>query len=374
MNYKRVIFVRIEPTTYTLALLRALREIWPGEIDAYFISANATQAWNFDEQKVGARLLPSQTAAAKSAVRKMITESPPALVHTAGWGAQACWAAISSAYSMHVPVVVDHDTWQDAATGIKRLAKRVLLPIMLRKISHFAPGGQRQAGFVRRYGVPEAQITPINMTVDVSAIRRHLIATPNARALFRRRFSLSESSRVVLFMARLVAGKGVDDMMEAWQALVADAPDVHLLIVGDGPMKSQLESGGYERVRILGRLSGEDVWNAYAAADVFVAPSHREGWGLTINEAMAAGLPIVMTDAFGCIGDLAFPDETACIVPKADANRLREGLEKVLSDSVYRNHLRDNAEKLISNWTIEGEAEKIVSIWKMLLEDETIAE
>lgn len=367
MTGPRVLLIRIEPTGYMLALLRALRDIWPGEIETHFIAARASQPWDFDADQIGAHLLPSGKRAAMAAMRKMITRDPPALVHAAGWGMPACRAAILSANASKIPVVVDHDTWKDAATGIKALVKRAVLPTMLRRVTHFAPGGQRQAAFLRRYGVPDSRITPINMTVDVTAIQRHLAENPDARAAFRQRFDLPENAPIVLFLARLVPGKGISDLLTAWSDLSTALPDVHLVIVGDGPLMPEVRAQDPDRMHLLGRLSGPDVWDAYAAADVFVSPSHGEGWGLTINEAMAAGLPIVMTDAFGCIGDLAIADQTVCIARTGEPDHLHACLEKVLTDENYRTRLRTNASRVISSWTIEEEARRITGIWKMLL-------
>ena len=368
MTSRRILFLRIEPAGYILALLRALRDLWPGEIDAQFISTGATQAWDFDGSEIGVSVLPVGNAKGKAAVRAMISERPPDLVHAAGWGAPACWAAITSAKSAGIPVVVDHDTWADAASGAKALVKRLVLPWMLRRVTHFAPGGSRQAAFLRRYGVSDAQITPINMTVDVVAIQRYLEANPGAGIEFRRAHGLPEDAQIVLFLARLVPRKGLEDLLEAWSKLMISRPDVLLVIAGDGPLRADLERKVPLGVSFVGRLAGPEVWHAYAAADIFVAPSRREPWGLTINEAMAAGLPVVMTDAFGCIGDLAVADETACIVPASQPEKLKAGIEKVLDDDAYRIRLLANAKRLIAMWTIEEEARRIVAIWLDLLE------
>jgi len=366
----RVIFLRIEPTSYALALLRALREIWPGEIDAQFITCSATQPWEFDAQTMGAKLLPADPGKARRAIREAILKDPrSAIIHTAGWGAPVCQAAISTAYKAKIPVVADHDTWTDAAKGLAGLAKRIILPRRLAKITHFASGGQRQAAFVRRYGVAEAKVTPANMTVDVLKIRRYLTTNPRARESFRRRFGLPKDDKVVLFLSRLVPGKGVEDLLSAWCEVAKWHKDTHLAIVGDGPLMPMVRDCGHERVHTLGRLSGDSVWEAYAAADIFVAPSHSEGWGLTINEAMAAGVPIVMTDAFGCIGDLAIADQTVCIARAGDSHDLQKCIEMVLENDQYRNLLRNSASQLISKWTIEDQAQKITEIWERVISE-----
>lgn len=364
MSGRRVLFIRIEPTGYVLALLRALREIWPDEIEAYFISASASQPWDFDADDAAASLLPEDPVQARAVIKGRILDAPrPALVHTAGWGEKACRAAIAFAHGAKIPVVVDHDTWTDAASGLARLAKTVILPRRLAKITHFASGGQRQAAFLKHYGVPAKKITLANMTVDVLKIQRYLAENPNAGRAFRRRYGLPENARVLLFLGRLVPRKGLAVLLECWRELTANYDDLHLVIAGEGPLMEQVKGTSHARIHCTGRLSGDEVWDAYAAAHVFVAPSLWEPWGLTINEAMAAGVPVVMSDAFGCIGDLALADQTVCIARAGDAHDLRACLEKVLRDDDFRQRLQRRATEAIAGWTIEAQAERIAKIW-----------
>lgn len=368
MSDRRVLFVRIEPTGYVLALLRALREIWPGEIEAFFTSANVSQQWDLDAEEAGASHLPGDTSRARTVIKSRIMDDPrPALVHTAGWGDRVCQAVIASAHDAKIPVVVDHDTWTDAARGLARIAKSVILPRRLAKISHFAPGGQRQAAFLKRYGVPADKITPVNMTVDVLRIQQYLGQNPNAGSSFRKRYGLPETGRLLLFLGRLVPGKGLEVLLDCWKALTATYPDLHLVVAGDGPLLEEVRGSGQARVHCTGRLSGDEVWDAYAAAHVFVAPSLSEAWGLTINEAMAAGVPVVMSDAFGCIGDLAIADQTACIAQVGNPQDLRACLDRVLKDHVFRRGLQTRATETIANWTIEAQAERIAKIWSSQL-------
>lgn len=368
MRHKRVVFVRIEPTGYVLALLRALRAIWPGEIEAYFTAASASQPWGFDADEADATLLPEEPAHARAVIKGKILDAPRAtLVHTAGWGDRTCRAAISIAHGANIPVVVDHDTWTDGVSGLARLAKRVILPLRLAKISHFASGGQRQAAFLKDYGVSAEKITPANMTVDVLKIQRYLAENPNAGRAFRQRHGLPENARVLLFLGRLVPRKGLAALLECWKALAANHADLHLVIAGEGPLMEQVRRDGQPKMHCTGRLSGDEVWDAYAAAHVFVAPSLWEPWGLTINEAMAAGVPVVMSDAFGCIGDLAIADKTVCIARAGDPHNLRICIERVLASEEFRARLQANAATVISRWTIEDQARRIVDIWNEVL-------
>ncbi|MEM9423014.1 MAG: glycosyltransferase family 4 protein, partial [Pseudomonadota bacterium] len=224
-----------------------------------------------------------------------------------------------------------------------------------------------QAAFLRRYGVDPSLITPVNMTVDVSGIKRYLNEHTNAGLEFRKRFNLPTTSPVVLFLARLLPEKGLTDLLEAWEIVTRRLPKAHLVIVGDGELAPVVQAASSDRLHSLGRLSGEDVWQAYAAADVFVSPSHNEGWGLTVNEAMAADVPVIITESFGCIADLAVHNETACILPVARPDLLAEALERTIANQAWRERLRAGAREKIADWTIEAQAHRITQIWRACL-------
>jgi len=104
-----------------------------------------------------------------------------------------------------------------------------------------------------------------------------------------------------------------------------------------------------------------------------VVPSHFENWGLVVNEAMAAGKPIIVTDVFGCVGDLAHDDQTALVVPPHAPARLGDAMTRLAREPETRRRLATAAGALISDWTIEHEAERIVGIWRRALETDALA-
>lgn len=120
----------------------------------------------------------------------------------------------------------------------------------------------------------------------------------------------AEGKRVLLSVGRLVARKGADRLIEAMPHIVRACPDVHLLIAGDGPMRSKLEglirSLDLQRsVTLLGAVPDRDIDDLYALAEVFALPNREmpdgdtEGFGLVFLEANACGKPVVAGRAGG---------------------------------------------------------------------------
>jgi len=128
------------------------------------------------------------------------------------------------------------------------------------------------------------------------------------------------------------------DLLEAIGYLAEDpsAPNVHLLVVGTG----ELEATARERVAsaglpvtFAGFLNQSAIPEAYVAADCLALPSDcGETWGLVVNEAMACGLPAVVSDRVGCGPDLVEPGVTGALFPCGDTTALAETLGRLCGD------------------------------------------
>jgi glycosyltransferase involved in cell wall biosynthesis len=140
----------------------------------------------------------------------------------------------------------------------------------------------------------------------------------------------------LLIVARLMRAKGVFELVESVAAL-QHRRRCRLVVAGTGPAEQELrehvrELGVTESVNLRGYLSGSGLDRAYREADVFVLPSyHKEGFPLSVMEAMGYGLPIVTTRIRGCADSLV-PEENARFVPARDPRALAEALDALLGD------------------------------------------
>lgn len=142
------------------------------------------------------------------------------------------------------------------------------------------------------------------------------------------RFRLAKDERLAVFVGRLHQGKGLKELLAAWQVVTARCPHLRLWLVGEGPLEDELQRG-IEEMHLRGKVvltgSFDDVGDVLRAADVFVFPSHREGMSLALLEAMAAGLPIVATDIPGN-RELLEHEQSALLVPVAAPEALAEAV------------------------------------------------
>lgn len=158
-------------------------------------------------------------------------------------------------------------------------------------------------------------------------------AYENAEAVDRPSLGLPMDARIVLWVGRLDPVKGLDVLIDAFGG-VARRSSAHLLLVGDGAMRGELErqiarAGLTGRVQLLGMR--RDVPALLKAADAFVFPSRTEGWPNALLEAMASARPIVTTDVPGC-RDLIEHERTGLLVPYCDTRALADAIERLLQD------------------------------------------
>lgn len=150
----------------------------------------------------------------------------------------------------------------------------------------------------------------------------------------RRQWGLPEGVRVLGTAGRLEPVKGHFDLLQAFHTLARHQPDLHLMIMGTGPLKDQLEAriqalGLGAQVHLLGWV--EDLIQAMAALDVFVLASHYEGLGVVLLEALALGLPVVSTRVGGT-QDIIEHEVTGLFASSHQPQELAAAIQRLLDD------------------------------------------
>lgn len=154
----------------------------------------------------------------------------------------------------------------------------------------------------------------------------------------------------LLTVARLIPEKGLFELVEALE-VVAHSRQCRLVIAGTGPAGHELmqrvrELRLSDSVELVGYLVGQQLDAAYRSADVFVLPSHSEGFPLSVMEAMGYGLPVITTRIRGCADHLV-PDVHALFVPPRDPAALGAAIVRLLDDYELRERMgRNNLQKV----------------------------
>jgi O-antigen/teichoic acid export membrane protein/glycosyltransferase involved in cell wall biosynthesis len=207
---------------------------------------------------------------------------------------------------------------------------------LLRRADRFVSISSRITAELGAGGVPAERIEELPNSVDTG--RFHPV-TAEAKAALRRKLGLPMALPVVVFSGRLVSFKGVPQLLQVWQEMIAGGRRGLLLLIGAGgsdlhncepQLRAEVMRHGLEDcVHFTGDV--RNVQEYLQAADLFAFPTTEEAFGIALIEAMACALPVVTTQVGG-LRDIVRHDQNGWVVEAGDAGQLRCGLDRVLDD------------------------------------------
>jgi len=279
-----------------------------------------------------------------------------------GWHARTYWQAITACWRHDVPVLVRGDS-QLLTDGnrSKRLAKRVVYPLFMRRFAACLSVGTRSEEYFRHYGARRVIRSPhfVDNTFFATAAGR---LAPERDAI-RARWRLPDDALVCLFAGKLVEKKRPIDVLRAIERL--PGRNVWALFAGDGELRYECEAEAERlgvQARFVGFLNQSEIPAAYAASDVLLLPSDaRETWGLVVNEAMASGRPVIVSQAAGCVPDLVVSGRTGYVVPLGDQERLARCVLRLDEDRALCSRMGREARDHVMAFSVDAAAEGILS-------------
>jgi glycosyltransferase involved in cell wall biosynthesis len=280
-----------------------------------------------------------------------------ALVVT-GWNSYALVQAALAARRLGLPLLVRGDS-----NDLRRrsLPARLFHRTFLRFFDAFLVVGKSNRRFYRRSSVPESKLFDCPHFVDNERLaRQHAEALPR-RAERRYGWGIPADAVCALFAGKLVEVKNLPELFAALRLAVARTPRLHLLVAGEGPLGGELRATATRErlpVTFAGFLNQSEIPAAYAAADFLVLPSHSETWGLVVNEAMACGLPAIVSDGVGCAEDLVEPGVTGFVYRAGSAEELAARLVAMTGDDEARRAMGERArQRVLACYSVERAVE-----------------
>jgi glycosyltransferase involved in cell wall biosynthesis len=176
------------------------------------------------------------------------------------------------------------------------------------------------------------------------------------------------NARTIIAMGRLVPQKGFDLLLQAFAGIAARHPAWAIKVLGQGPLKDQLEAqaeslGLKNRVSFVGAVS--DPFPILHAADLFVFSSRFEGFGNALTEAMACGLPVISYDCPAGPADIIRDGVDGILVPREDVAGLARAMDRLMSDAVERERLALRAPEVLMRFSLES----VLAMWENLFQD-----
>ena len=221
---------------------------------------------------------------------------------------------------------------------------------------------------LRQYGVE----APIEIIPSGMELRRFYPENHSREEIARTRLEcgIPEGKRVLLNIGRLAKEKNVEQILRIFPALHEKVPDVHLLIIGEGPLRSHLEEqvrslGLTDFVSIVGSKPWEEIDRFYAAGDVFVSASHSETQGLTYIEAAASGLCVCAVDDPCLLG--VFRDGVSAVLSGDSDEDLLSSL--MLAFSPLGSRIRKNAVAATRPYSTQQFAQRVEAVYRKAIEE-----
>lgn len=263
-----------------------------------------------------------------------------------------------------VPVVYTEHNLQERYHPWTRRANRLTWRRQERAIAV----SEEVASSIRRHLGSQVPVSVIRngIEVDRPSLSRQGVAE------LRQSFDLPEGAPVVGTVAVLRAQKRLDLWLEAARRVLAERPETRFLVVGDGPLRSELEAeaeslGIAASVRFAGLQ--EDVSAFLPLFDLFLISSEFEGLPLALLEAMAAGLPVVATSVGG-IPEVIGPDREGVLVPFGDPGALSDAVLGLFADPPRRERLAAAGRwRVAQEFGVERMARELEAIYRLVLGD-----
>jgi len=220
--------------------------------------------------------------------------------------------------------------------------------------------------FSEVFGYPKDRIFNQYLTVDIETIKDFRKYKNELKKQIISKYNIPLNKNVVIYSGRLIKRKNVDLIIKSMEGL----KNVFLLIVGDGEENEELSKLA-NKLKIDYKITGfiedqEELFKIYYVGDLLILPSYNEPWGLVVNEAMAAGLPVIVSNESGCSLDLVKDGENGFILSDLENPEILRNL--IIKTIENKKNFSKKSLEIINNWTFEKSRESFESLLKAINE------
>lgn len=240
------------------------------------------------------------------------------------------------------PIAIESDTPLKIPKGLlKRIIKKIYLNYLFKdKYLHGLAGGTLlQKELFRFYGMSDDRIHFLPMVIDVEKFKFPFPKEKTRPFYF-------------LYVGRFLPLKQIHIILSEFILQFEGNEHVHLNLVGDGETYEELVQSysKYNTITFKGKLEKQQLLDEYQSSHVLILASNNENWGLVINEAMAAGLPVISNRGIGANHDLILEKETGFIFNANQKGHLAEKMKLIYEDSNLYQRYAKNAHKLLHEY------------------------
>ena len=289
---------------------------------------------------------------------KMIARQSPDLVLLCGYSpllhSRLAWLLKKN--KVRIGLRSDNTLRHSDFRGLKGLAKRLALPFWLRRYDTWHPVGTLASEYLRTIAKTEKTVRYFPYSVDNAWFAERAAVHRKSQADLRRQIGFSKDDFIVLGVMKWHRREDPLTLVDAVGKINREKNRVKLILVGDGPLRPDVKQAAErmkDSVHFPGYLPYSELPKYYAVSDVFVHPAVGEPWGVSVNEAMACGVPVIAAESVGAGRDLIAKGETGGTFPDGDIDRLAESLIELYRSPEVAAAMGKAARRQVDKWGYE---------------------
>ena len=279
-----------------------------------------------------------------------------------GWNYKSSWQAIHACWQNNVPVLMRGDSQLTTKRSFVKLAiKYIPYRLALPRFAGHLYVGQANKTYLKHYGIPKSKLffAPhfVNNNFFQTAVKK--IEVSKAHIQLRQKLDIDDDSFIFLLVGKFINKKRPADFIKALKIVHNTVRiSIDAILVGDGPLRQDLEAlalSYHLPIHFAGFCNQAYLPTFYRAADVLVLPSDsEETWGLVVNEAMACGLPCIVSNACGCYLDMIDEGKTGYTYPVGNVALLAEKMIQIVETlKNQKEQIRANIVEKIKTYSME---------------------
>lgn len=282
-----------------------------------------------------------------------------------GWAYHSHLQALSY-FKNKIPVFFRGDsTLLNKKNSLKNSIKTLFLRWVYRRVDHAFFVGSNNKKYFEKSGLKNRQLTFAPHAIDNARFAKNQSAEA---AALRQKLEIGPQEILILFAGKLEAVKNPLLLLAAFEKL--NQQNIHLLFVGNGLLEKQLKARKTllktaSKIHFLDFQNQTVMPSIYQSCDLFCLPSTSETWGLSVNEAMACGKAVLVSDKVGCAADLVFDGENGAVFQSGNEADLMAKLQNLCQHKSLLNQLGTSSAEIIKNWnfkvTVAAMQEKILN-------------
>jgi glycosyltransferase involved in cell wall biosynthesis len=283
-----------------------------------------------------------------------------------GWGSLTSWLGFFTCIVKGIPFAIYGDSsFVPDVSDRKARLRAAALRWLFSHTAAFATSGVMNAQYYQHYGADPRRFFLVPWAADNERFERESRLTADERGEIRSRYAIDPEKVLIVFSGKLIPRKDPMTLLRAFAAM-EQRDRAALLFMGDGELRDSLLAYTAEHdipgVNIAGFVNQTEIPRVYGMSDIFALPSLDDPRGTVVNEAMASGLPVVVTDRCGAVGDIVRDGENGFVFAPGDVPGLAARLDRLVADAALRKSMSARSRALIAGWDYQKDVEGIVEL------------